>query len=64
MKYKVSGNCPYCDGERGITTAWGMSPEGMIELKARHDANHPENEQPATTNNFCPNCGYGLKPNK
>lgn len=43
MKYKQVGNCPYCDSERGITTPWGMSPQGWADLKDRHDAGHPEN---------------------
>lgn len=44
MKYKQTGNCPYCDAERGVQTIWGMSPQGWADLKERHDAGHPENE--------------------
>lgn len=41
MKNRLpTGNCPYCDAERGITTAWGMSPEGWGAIKDAHDAGH------------------------
>lgn len=36
MKYTTQGNCPYCDSEIGITTPWGMSPEGMRQLEEKH----------------------------
>lgn len=42
MRHTSQGNCPFCDGERGIPTAWGMHPEDMARLKAQHDAGHPE----------------------
>ena len=42
MKYIQQGNCPYCDGENGDPTAWGMSPEELGRLKKQHDAGHPE----------------------
>lgn len=66
MKYTQQGNCPYCDAERGISTAWGMHPTVMEELKSRHDNNHPENEQKSLTGNFvfCPKCGEKLPPTK
>lgn len=43
MKYTQTGNCPYCDSERGISNIWAMSPQGWANLKERHDAGHPEN---------------------
>ena len=52
------GNCPYCDAERGEGGAWGMSPEGMAELKKKHDNGHPEHLQ--ANPNYCPNCGFKL----
>jgi hypothetical protein len=62
MKYEIAGNCPYCDSERGINTPWAMSLEGMMSLKERHDAGHPENEKPMTGNiKFCPHCGKEIK---
>lgn len=41
MKILPLGNCPYCDAERGINSAWGMSPQGWIDMKNEHDAGHP-----------------------
>jgi hypothetical protein len=43
MKYTTQGNCPYCDSERGIITAWGMNPYAMEELKKDHENGHPNN---------------------
>jgi len=44
MKKLPTGNCPYCDSERGINTAWGMSPQGWGNMKDDHDAGHPNYE--------------------
>ncbi len=56
MKYTTQGNCPYCDADRGVTTVWGMSPEGMASLKERHDQGHPENQPQTTGDIVCPYC--------
>ena len=50
MKYKTSGNCPYCDSERGIHTPWGMHPLAMEQLRADHDAEHPNNNPQVSKN--------------
>lgn len=52
MKYTTQGNCPWCDAESGISTAWGMSPEGIVRLQKSHDNNHPEN-QPSEPKREC-----------
>ena len=64
MKYIKQGNCPYCDGENGDPTAWGMSPEELGRLKKQHDAGHPEHPTEKLTCNscrigvpFCSKCG-------
>lgn len=49
MKYTTVGMCPFCDSERGVTTAWGMSPQGWADLKDKHDHEHPENGTPPAT---------------
>ena len=43
MKYQTVGNCPHCDAERGVQTAWGMSPEGWARINDAHKNGHPEN---------------------
>lgn len=45
MKKLPTGNCPYCDAERGINSVWGMSSEGWGNMKDEHDAGHPRYEQ-------------------
>lgn len=44
MKYKTQGNCPYCDSEMGITSGWGMGPDGWASMKSDHDNDHPNND--------------------
>ena len=41
MERLPAGNCPFCDAERGVTSAWGMSPEGWGHMKDAHDNGHP-----------------------
>jgi len=36
------GNCAFCDEQRGMSSVWGMSPEGWANMKDNHDAGHPE----------------------
>lgn len=64
MKYTTPGNCPYCDGEMGYRSAWGMNPNSLADLKARHDNGHPENKSNVQKdqNNYCPNCKCKLSP--
>ena len=63
MKYTTSGNCPYCDSERGINTPWGMHPYAMQQLKEEHDNHHPQNQPQSLTGKFitCPKCNFILK---
>jgi hypothetical protein len=35
----TSADCPYCPGP---PHGWGMGPDGLAELKRRHDAGHPD----------------------
>jgi len=34
-------NCPFCQAEgRGVSDAWGMSPEAWSALEEKHKKNH------------------------
>jgi len=46
MKYTIaqSHNCPFCDAENGIRSAWGMADEGWARMRKDHDNDHPNNQ--------------------
>ena len=46
----MSGNCPFCDAEEGINSAWGMSPESWEQMREEHEKYHNKVK--------CPNCNY------
>jgi hypothetical protein len=39
---QTRGNCPYCDAEMGITSSWGMSPEGWENARKAHKSHTHE----------------------
>jgi len=50
MNRQTQGMCPYCDSEIfGVYGGWAMSPEGMAEMKRKHDFGHQDNRTISTT---------------
>jgi hypothetical protein len=47
-------NCPMCEAEeKGVSSPYGMSPEGIRAMEGRHNKEHCEK---------CPTCGQPLTP--
>ena len=46
-------NCPICEAEeKGVSSGWGMSPEGLREIERRHYKEHCEH---------CEKCGQPIQ---
>ena len=45
-------NCPICEAEeKGVSSGYGYSPEGWLEVERRHREEHCEK---------CPTCGQSI----
>ena len=46
-------NCPFCEAEeKGVSSGWGMSPEGWERIRRNHEDNHLDK---------CDKCGQPIR---
>ena len=53
IKMKDPLNCPICEAEeKGSSSGWGMSPEGVEQMRRTHERDHMQH---------CDKCGQSIK---